>query len=131
MPSFYARSARVGYRNTLVILEPTKSQRVVGTTMVSPYRTNEEKQPYETLTVSGLLIGSEVRLVTDQNTEFVAGEETAASTTLSWTYKAPLPAKILTLNVIKPGYHVFSQEVTVGSGNINILVIQRFNEAYI
>lgn len=131
MPSFYVRTMRVGYRNTLAITQPTNSQRLVGSTMVCPYRTAIEKQPYETLSLAGVLLGSEVRVVDPTNAEFVVGVEAMTTTTYSWTYRAPVEPTKVTLSIIKPGFHVFSQEIMVGIGSTPILVTQRLNEAYI
>lgn len=108
-----------------------KAQRVVGVAVGCVQRTQTEKMPMERLSVTDILLGSEVRVITASFTEAVSGVETSTTGNLTWDYRAPVTPETVTVNVIKPGYIVFSQEIIMGAGNKTVKVIQRINEAYL
>lgn len=107
-----------------------KAQVGVGNVGCSISRTDQEKMPMESLALTNIVLGSEVRIVDSQANEFISGIEETVTTSLSWTYQAPVQPKIVMLNIIKPGYHVVSQEIVVGSGSQSIKIFQKVNGAY-
>jgi hypothetical protein len=100
-----------------------------GNVSCSVSRTDQEKAKTETLEIGNLIAGSEVRLVTSGNEEFVQGVE-SSDVSLTLSYKVPLEPLVLTLSIINPGYYVASQLYVTGLGNRTIQIFQKVNEAY-
>jgi hypothetical protein len=133
MPVIITPNVAYGFQPTTAIVDITKKhQSAVGTSIVDVYRSPIERAKQETMTFTGLLNGSEVRLMNaTTGIELSGGVESSTTSTITFSYVKPTTTTPVRLLIILAGYKVVSQIYYTGLGNSSQPIFYLTDPAYL